>query len=586
MIRVADYIAQKIYDAGVDSVFMVSGGMMMHLIDAVGRVPKLRYYCNHHEQCSTIAAETYARVHGPFGVCFATSGPGGSNTLTGIAGAWVDSTPMLVLVGQTKTANTVRGSGITGLRSYGPFELDFTALAQPITKYAAFVDDPKTIRYHMEKALYYAQAGRPGPVALEIPLDVQGALIDPDTLEGFNPIENIPYANTDQVADVASRLAKADRPLVLAGNGIRLAGAKDRFLNWIHQAALPFVTTQMGKDLTSYDDPLWVGHVGIRGDRAANYAVQHADLILIAGCGLNIQNTGYELDLFAPQAVKILVDVDQAMLSKDGIAIDIRINSDIKSFFDAMPPVQLATQVVSWQKTCVELKERWMIKNEPHYRSKDDLINYYDFVEILSESLSGGEIIVTDAGSAYYIMGQAFRLKEGQRFIASGALGSMGWALPGATGAAVGAEKTVICVTGDGSLHMNIHELQVLRHYGLNIKVFVVNNQGYLSIRNTQNAYFDGHLVGSSEDSGVSLPDWADIAETYGIEYQRADRADQLSATISSVLAMPGPVLCEIVSQPDQKLIPAVQSRKLPDGRMISNPLDMMDPPLPSNGGH
>ncbi len=580
-VRVADYIAQRLQEWGVNSVFMLSGGGMMHLVDSVGRAEGLRAICNHHEQCSAIAADAQARFTGRLGVCYATSGPGATNILTGLVGAWQDSSPVLFLTGQSKSTQTIQGSGIAGLRQFGTFEVDIVPIVKPVTKYAVMVTDPKTIRYHLEKAFHLATTGRPGPVLLDLPLDVQGALIEPEVQEGYVHEDDARCPSSIELTKVADILRNAKRPLILSGVGIRSAGAVDLFRRLVDLMNIPVVTSQLGKDGLFYDHALFVGHSGPKGDRAGNFAVQTADVILSLGCSLHSQTTGWENNLFAPEALKIQVDIDEAILAREQLNVAVKIKSDVREFLLGIEPlVGKGFANDAWRNNCLSWKERFAVNREPHDRSAE-AVNYYDFAEDLSRALKDNECVVTDAGSAFYAMGQGFRAKQNQRFISSGSLGAMGFALPAANGVATASDSTTICVTGDGSLMTNIHDLAVTSHYKLNVKLFVLNNDGYLSIRNTQRDFFNGMFVGTGPDSGVFIPDLESQAKTYRLPFLRCERSSDLRSVIGQALAIDGPVLVEINALRDQRMIPSVMSERLPDGRMQSKPLHEMYPYLP-----
>jgi len=582
-IRVADYIAKRLQEWGVDKVFMLSGGGMMHLVDSVGRAEGLHAVCNHHEQCSAIAADAQARFSGRLGVCYATSGPGATNILTGLVGSWQDSSPVLFLTGQSKSTQTIQGSGIAGLRQFGTFEVDIVPIVKSVTKYAVMVTDPKAIRYHLEKAFHLATTGRPGPVLLDLPLDVQGALIEADGLEGFVPERGAKHLSSNDLTKVADILRSAKRPLILSGVGIRAAGAVDIFRRLVERMNIPVVTSQLGKDALFYDHCLFVGHSGPKGDRAGNFAVQTADVILSLGCSLHSQTTGWENSLFAPDAVKIHVDIDEAILAREQLNVTVKIKSDVTDFLLGIEPlIGKGFANDAWRTNCLLWKERFAVSREPHDRSGEP-VNYYDFAEELSCSLKGNECVVTDAGSAFYAMGQGFRLKQNQRFISSGSLGAMGFALPAANGVATASDSATICVTGDGSLMTNIHDLAVTSFYKMNVKIFVMNNEGYLSIRNTQRDFFNGMFVGTDAASGVFIPDMENQAKTYRLPFLRCERIVDLKNVIVQALAIEGPVLVEVNALRDQRMIPSVMSERLPDGRMQSKPLHEMYPYMPQS---
>ena len=581
--RVADYIVEHLESIDVDKVFLLSGGGMMHLLDAVSRSTKIQYICNHHEQASGIAADSYARVSGKLGVCFATSGPGGTNTLTAVVGAYQDSSPVLFVTGQSKVSQTIQGTNMPGLRQFGTFEVDIIPTVQTVTKYAAFVSKAEDIRYHLEKAIHLAFDGRPGAVFLDVPIDVQGAQVDPEKMIGFTPetTQRLPSLELQTVVKILEKLSKALKPVILAGHGVRAASQVKEFRNLVDQLRIPVVTTCFGNDVLDYDHPLFVGHPGMKGDRAGNFAVQSADFILCLGTSLHVTTTGYELDQFAPKAYKVLVDVDEMTLKRQQVEIDDKIFSDVKTFISLMKTAVETNPVPTkrgWVEVCQSWKNKLSVYKEPHIQ-EDSQINFYNFMDKLDVQLADDDVIVSDAGSAFYIVGQALRVKKNQRVINSGSLGAMGFALPAATGAAtVKSTNRVICVTGDGSLQTNIHELAVFRKNNLNVKLFVVNNNGYVCIRNTQNNFFKGHLAGTSNESGVFIPDTEKLAQAYELPYFKVSNISELDEVINKTLKASGPVICEVFTPPNQEIIPTVSSKKLADGSMKSKPLHDMYP--------
>jgi len=581
--RVADFIAKTVKQTGTDSAFLLSGGMMMHLMDAFGRLENFRYYCNHHEQASAMAADAYARQTGKLGVCLATSGPGATNLLTGLVGAYQDSIPILFLTGQSKRAETIRASGIVGLRQCGFLEADIVPIVESVTKYAAVIESPERARYHLERALYLAQSGRPGPVLLDVPLDVQGALF-PENSEHFIPEPAmIPVAQEEEIDDLLQRIAEAQRPLILAGHGIRCGGQIAAFRQFVERMQVPVITTPMAKDLLPSRHPLFIGHPGPQAVRGANFALQTADLLLIMGCSLHVQTTGYEADLFAPNAEKIQIDLDPSLLQKQKIGVQTQYAWDVRQyvpllgeranrFRDGVP--------APWMEACRRWKERYTSRNEPHVLGEPSApINLYEFVELLNQSLSGNETILTDAGQPYYVLGQALEIKGSQRYLIPGSLAEMGWALPAAMGvSAADRSRPVIAIVGDGSLQTNIQELQSLVHHGFNVKLFVINNGGYASIRTTQAKFFNGFYVACTEESGVTLPDTAKITAAYGLPYVHCPDRSAAVQAIEKTLSHPGPVLCEVMAQRDQRVLPGTPSQLLADGRMRSQALHEMAP--------
>ncbi len=582
-VRVADYTAKTVESLGTGSFFLVSGGMMMHLMDAFGRT-NMRYYCNHHEQASAMAADAYARETGKLGVCLATSGPGATNLLTGLVGAYLDSTPVLFLTGQCKRKETVRWRGIEGLRQCGFLEVDIVPIVESVTKYAAFVDEPLDIRYHLEKAIHLATTGRPGPVLLDVPLDVQGASVDPDRMRPYVPEPAAPAGDFSLSAlqQVVEAVQKAERPLLLAGHGVRCAGLAEEFRQLIDRWQIPVATTFMAKDLVPDEHPLFVGHPGPRGNRGANFAVQSADVILIMGCSLHLQTVGYEGDLFAPKALKIQVDLDRALFQRDSTGAQWKLAWDLREYLPVLAREATRWGGAGWQAACRSWKRNYSSRNEPHvFGEPGDPVNLYEFVDQLSDALSGDETILTDAGQPHPILAQAFRLKAGQRYLNPGSLAEMGWALPASLGVAAAApRKQVVSVFGDGSLQTNIQELQTLAHHQFNIKTFIINNNGYASIRNTQKSFFQGFFVGSTPESGVTFPDLRRICEAYGLLYLRCENRSVLPQRLREALDAKGPVVCEVMAQVDQRILPAVPSFLLPDGSMRSKALHEMAPPL------
>lgn len=583
--RVSDYIAKFIYDVGVRHVFTVSGGGVMYLDDAVVCHKKLHYICNHHEQASAFAAESYSRVTQNFGVALVTSGPGATNAITGVFEAWVDSSPMMVISGQSKRKETIHNAKIDGLRQFGLFEVDIVPMIKNITKFSVMINDADKIRYNLEKAYYLATTGRTGPVWIDIPLDIQGAIIDSEKLVGFTPESKKETKSVALQLDKLIRLLQSSRkPLIIAGNGIRLSRGIPEFLQLVKELKIPVVTSIMGTDLIEEKNRYYVGRVGLRGTRSGNFAVQNADLIISIGSRLSIPVIGYEYKKFAPNAKKIVIDIDSAEHKKNTIAIDLLINSDAK---DMMNKIITHTKNLSfnfkkeWVKKCKELQKKYPV-SLPEYAQLQDAINIYYFVDKLSDNLTKKDVILADAGSAFYIVRQAIKVKQGQRVLIASGTGAMGSNLPSSLGASLGLNaKRVICITGDGSLQTNIHELATIQFNNLPVKIFVLNNNGYVSIKNTQVNFFQNRQMGVDKQSGVSFPDLSKIADAYNIKYFKIKNNNELLNTISTVLAHKGPVICEVMCVQEQKIVPTVSTKKLYDGTLVSTSLDDMSPFLP-----
>lgn len=584
MLKLSHYIARSLADWGVRHVFMVPGGGAMHLNDSFGRESRIRFLSNHHEQASAMAAEGYARVTGRTGVINVTTGPGGMNALNGVFGAWTDSVPLLVLSGQVKSTTCMALTGTPHLRQLGDQEVDIVRMASGITKYAVLVDDPRTIRYHLEKAWFLASAGRPGPCWLDIPVDVQSVVIEESSLCGYDPAEDQLVWDRavieEQCRQVIRVLGSAERPVIMAGTGVRAAGALQEFREVVQRLGIP-VTTAWTHDLIATDDPLFCGRPGTIGERAGNFTVQGSDALLVLGSRLNIRQVGYNWSSFARYAYKMQVDVDAAELAKPTVRPDLAIHCDLKIFLKEMLR-QLAHSPygagrhAAWLEACRERRKRYPVVQEKFRRPGPPLNPYY-FIEQLFESLAGDDVVVCGNAAACIVPYQTARLKGGQRLISNSGAASMGHDLPAAIGAAVAREgKRVICIAGDGSIQLNIQELQTIVHHQLPVKIFVLENGGYLSIRQTQSNFF-GKLVGESPASGVSFPDMTKVAAAYGIATIEV-RSDRDFPNLPAFLAAPGPGLCQVHVDPIQEFEPRLKSRQLPDGTMVSPNLEDMYP--------
>ena len=580
MLRVADFIADYIYKLGVHDVFMVSGGGMMFLSDGIVCHPHLEAVCTHHEQAAAMAAVSYARLNENLGVAYVTTGCGGTNALTGLLGAWQDSTPCLFISGQSKRKETVRNSGLP-LRQFGVQEVDIISIVGSLTKYAVMVNDPVEIAYHLDKAVYLAKSGRPGPVWLDIPMDVQGAEIQPNMLKRYSPEVEVRQNKTTptagEIAQVATLLKASRRPVIVAGQGIRLSKSISQFKTFIEAFQIPFVVSRLGIDCLPSAHPLYIGRIGNKGDRAGNFAVQNADLVLAIGSRLSVSSTGHEYHAFAREAKIVVVDIDPIEHQKKTVRIDLFVESDAARFLEKLASVPERLDTHEWVRKCREWKAKWPVCLS-HYGQKGP-VNLYHFVNALSRQLKPDAVVVSDAGSSFYVCSQALQLKEGQRYITSGAQADMGYTLPATIGVSVARNKgVVIGVTGDGSLQMNIQELQTVVHYDLPIKLFVWNNAGYLSIRATQTKFFKGRLIGTDKTSGVAFPNLERIAHAYGIHYVRIADNLETDDRIREVLDYPRAVICEAMCDRNQEIIPSVSSYKKPDGTLVSRPLEDMYP--------
>lgn len=584
LINTATYLAHHLAANGYRHVFLVTGGGAMFLNDALCHEPGLSPVYFHHEQAAAMAAEAYARIATQPPVLNVTSGPGGINALNGVYGAWTDSIPMLVISGQVKRATCLATTPVPGLRQLGDQEGEIIPMVRGITKYAAVVDRPEDIAWHLDQALYLCRNGRPGPVWLDIPIDVQSAKIDPVTLRRFVPSVDQSFVSTADIHAIVKRLQVAKRPVILAGTGIRAANTVTEFETVIRRLGIP-VTTAWTHDLIASDDPLFCGRPGTIGTRAGNFTVQNADLVLILGSRLNIRQVSYNWTAFAPKALKIQVDIDPAELRKPFVTPDMAITADLKHFLpalmDALGDWQPSPAHRDWLVWCKERLVRYS-GVLPRQREFNGKINPYHFIEQLFSKLEGNDIVACGNATATIVPFQVGSIKTGMRLFSNSGSASMGYDLPAAIGAFYGAtaergkQHRVICLAGDGSIMMNLQELQTIAHYRLPIKIFVLNNGGYLSIKTSQTNFF-GRLAGAGPTNGVSFPDFVAIATAFGIPARRLSSTD-FSDQLAEVLACEGPTLCDVILDETQGFEPRMSSRKLDDGSIVTPPLEDMFP--------
>jgi acetolactate synthase I/II/III large subunit len=584
--RLADYIAHWVADHGSRHVFLVTGGGAMHLNDAFGRCAGLQYVCCHHEQAAAMAAEAYARISGELPILNVTTGPGGINSLNGVFGAWVDSIPMLIISGQVRRETTLYKNGLLGkLRQLGDQEADIVGMVEGITKYAVTVDQPSTIRYHLERARHLATSGRPGPCWIDVPVDVQGAEIDPDQLVGYDPAEDeICWETRDLSAaceQALSRVRAAERPIIYAGSGVRLSGCYDEFLALIETLAIPVVTAWNSNDLLWNDHPLFVGRPGIIGDRPGNFAVQNSDCLLMLGTRLNIRQVSYNWKCFARGAYKIAVDIDAEEMRKPTCDIDLPIHADLRSFLPLMQfkaEEGAAASHDKWLGWCKQRQQKYPVVL-PEYWSEAENVNPYCFMDALFQQLGEGEIVATGDGTACVAAFQAAYIRCGQRLFHNSGCASMGYDLPAAIGCAFARPRQrIICIAGDGSIMMNLQELQTIVGNRLPIKIFVLNNRGYHSIRQTQRGFFPDNVVGCGTESGLSFPDFNKLAVAFGIPYNRCSNHDELGSQIAEPLSVEGPAICEVVLDLKQGFAPRASSRRLASGEIVTAPMEDMAP--------
>ncbi len=584
--KVAEYIADFLVEKGVKHMFTVTGGGAMHLNDAFGHKEGLTCIYNHHEQACAIAAEGYARDCGRIaGVCV-TSGPGGTNAITGVLGGWLDSIPMLIISGQVKRETTTWSTEVP-LRQLGDQEYNIVESVKSMTKYAVMVTEPERIRYHLEKAWFMATNGRGGPVWLDIPLDVQSAMVETVTMPGFSTVnasasEN-PQYDRSLTTVLLNKIKNAKRPVVFAGTGIRLGRAHREFMECIYALQIPVVTAWNAHDVLEDNSPLFCGRPGTVGTRGGNFVVQNSDLLLVLGSRLNIRLISYNYREFAKNAYKIIVDIDKNELRKPTVTPDMPIHANVRDVMrDIVATIRknpgCAGNHTDWLKWCKNVNMKYPACL-PSYLTKSVPLNPYAFTKKLFEQLQEGDKIVCGNGSACVITFQAAEIKKNQRLFTNSGCAAMGYGFPAALGVCVENKgERVICIDGDGSFQMNLQELQTVKYHHLNMKIFIINNNGYHSIRQTQTNLFNPPLVGVCDGNGISFPECKKLAFAYDIPYERIDSLDGIKAKLDKVLNTGGPILCEVVVDPNQNFEPKLSSKVLPDGKMVSSALDDMFP--------
>lgn len=586
--RVADFFGEYLVKQGICVDFTVPGGGAMHLDDAFAHTEGMKCIFVQHEQSAAIAAESYARLHKQVPLVCVTTGPGGTNTLTGVVGAWLDSIPMLVISGQVRYATTARAAGVN-IRAMGDQEFDITRVVAPMTKYAEMLNDPKKAMYHLEKALFLMNDGRPGPVWLDVPLDIQSAIIDDNEFEHFDPKKEgyTEKYDVDEsvIARVVDLIKKSKRPVFNAGNGIRIASAYDEFKKSISLLNIPVVTGWDSIDLIEDDNILYVGRAGLMGDRPGNWAVQNSDLLLSVGSRLGVRQVGYDKNKWARESYVIMVDIDKGELTKPSIHVELPIQADAKKFLSKLvsylkdKPVEMKKE---WVDKCNEWKKNYPVVLPKHYNDAP-LANVYCFIKELSRRLPEGKITVTGNGSACVVGSHAYVIKKDQRFIINSGAASMGYDLPASIGAAIESGQEIICLSGDGSIQMNLQELQTIVHHKLPIKIFVINNDGYHSMRQTEGNLFPEHTmfgVGPHDSYDISFPSMEKISNAYGIPYVSIKNNKEM-IKLDEILKTPGYMLVEIFVDTNQKFEPKSATKKYPDGTLVSPALEDLAPFLP-----
>lgn len=579
-IRVADYLTQKLAEVSGNKLFMITGGMIMHLTDAVyKKKDTIDTYFFHHEQAATMAAEAYARYSKKIGVVYVTAGPAALNTLTGVVGAYVDRSPCIIVSGQSK----VEQVHVTAPRQFSLQGFNTLPIFEQVTKFAVILDDLTSVRYNIEKAIYIASQAPFGPVWIECPIDIQGAMFDPNKHEGFVS-EHCLKDNSINVQQIIEELNKAKRPVILMGAGVQQANAVEEAHTIADTFGIPIVTTRMGMDILDHEHVNFIGRPGTYGDRAGNFSVQNSDLLLVLGSRLSIGLIGHDYQNFAPNSKIILVEIDPNEFEKPSVVKAIKILGDVKEAMNLLiqnfhPQKE---HYLKWLEKAQAWKQNYPV-DLPEYLHEKEGVNSYHFMRVFSEYLTPNDVIVTDTGSCFHVHAQAFKVKFGQRHIITGGLSTMGYS-PASIGVAALAKdshKDVYCISGDGSIQMNLQEFQTIAHYKLPIKTIILNNNGYLLIRHTQNNFMEGRLFGESNDTGVSTPPMKKVAELYNIKYLSVSNLDEMEDKIKELIAYNEAVIFEVMTPSNQLLIPRVASKKLDDGKMISMPFDDMFPFLP-----
>ncbi|MGL5052196.1 MAG: thiamine pyrophosphate-binding protein [Cetobacterium sp.] len=581
--NVSDFIFNFFEKKQMDTVFMLTGGQAMFLNDAVARNKNFKVICTHHEQTTTMAADAYGRIKNKPSIALVTAGPGAINAMTGVAGGYTDSSPMIVISGQA-ALSFVKYQENTNIRQYGIQGINIKPLVEKITKYFITIDDPQKVEYYLEKAYELATTGRPGPVWLEVPLDIQRMEVNEKYLEKYISEKEIKneFLLNQFVVNYLEKLKTSKRPLLIVGQGIKLSGAIKEFKEVLEKLKIPVVTSRLGIDLIESDHELYIGRPGNYGERSANFAVQNSDLILSIGSRLSSSTVGHDAINFGKNAIKFVVDIDEEELNKPGVNIDYKLKVDAKEILEKILEKFESDEnrnYFDWIKKCNFWKSKYPVVL-PEYKNQTT-INSYHFINELSNLSKSSDAILVDTGSCFHVACQTWKVKKGQSYLTTGGLSSMGYWV-----AAIGAcmahdKKNTIAITGDGSLQMNIQEFAVIKHNNLPIKTFILNNNGYLLIRNTQRNFMEDRFIGESPESGIWCPDSLKIAKAYGIKSVKIDSIHDMEEKIKEVLEYDGPVICDVIVQEWQVLQPRVSSEKLADGTLVSRKYEDMFPFLP-----
>ena len=580
-IRVADVIVDFLVTKKVDTIFGLMGGGAMFLNDALAlRSDKIKTIFNHHEQASSMAAVGYSKMKNGIGAAMFTTGCGSTNAVTGVLDAWQDNLPCIFISGQVKRKETSRNiRPKTHLRNFGVQEADIISIVENITKYSKMINEPNDIYKELEKAYHIAVSGCPGPVWLDIPLDVQAAPVTQKRWSGFSKV-NSPYKSklSKDIKKITNLLKKSERPILVIGNGLRLAKVEKEFSDLVKNWKIPVVSSYLAIDVFPNSHNYHIGTLGTKGNRAANFAIQNSDLVIGFGCRMSVPLTGFEYHTFAREAKICIIDINKSEHKKDTIRIDSFINQDLSLLVPKLPRIDNQSKWKKWLKKTMEWKKNWPVCND-YQRDDSNGINLYHFYEIFNKHNDTSSVVVADAGSAGYASAQSVKIRKNQRFVMPGGQMEMGFTLPCSIGVAFAdPKKTVFAITGDGSFQLNIQELQTLSHFKPNIKLIIWNNSGYLSIKSTQNRFFNGRKIGAGPESGLTFPDTKDIAKAYKLPFKKVSKAAKLGDSIEWLKSFHGPAILEVICPPEQEIIPTASSKTLDDGSMVSTPLEDMYP--------
>lgn len=567
--RVSDFVIQYLRDNyGVDTIFTVSGGGCIFLIDSLGSTEGVQYVATHHEQAASIAAEGYARINNKLGACVVTSGPGGTNAMTGTLCSWLDSIPVIVISGQVNKEMTTEYTNLP-LRQLGDQEFNIVESVKSMTKYAVQVNEPDQIKYHLEKACKLATTGRPGPVWIDIPLNVQSANIEPESLAGFEDNIEIKNASDIDLSTIVNKWKEAKKPLLIVGNGIRLSGGVDELHKLLEATNIPVITAVNGNDLVTSEYPQYYGRFGTHAQICANNLISDCDFLLTIGSRLYVRQTGYNFQGFAKQAYKIHVDIDVNELNKPTLFTDLKVQSDAKQFLEQLLAQELPRTNTEWIDHCNEVNKAPKVLQR--HRDNQDFVSNYYFIEQLSKVIPTDHHVITSDGSANVVTMQVLDLKKDQRLITNTGCAPMGYGMPAAIGAAI--KHKIVCLEGDGSLHLNVHELQTIKHYNLPIKLILLNNDGYLSIKISQKTFFKGKYVASEKSSGVSFPDFKKLINAYELPYYAIKNNTDIESTLKQFFDQEGPAVCEVFTDPNEFHEPKVVAKLGEDGKFIPGEL-------------